>query len=410
MKKNRVLGIVLLIVVSFVLPITAEDEIFQPVVSFHGSISITADSYFGNYPDDPVVEIPDGLEGEELEEWERIKKEDEDIRKMFSLSNPTVPGITQRVELEFYANPLPDLEMFIKMDRQGMWGGASSVQSLNYSLFIQEAYARYYTNRGMYTVGRFKYNLGPMGLSIGNLATGLEGVMVNTMVKDIWITGVYNRLFMSMYKDYPYVSEFLLDDLWAVRLSKGFGEQLIGMNLILDGFYNEKTLTFDIGGKVLGKSLKGEVGLMYPAHIYHSQVGEGIWPAGVISVNLIENWNNLLAVRLGGISKGFISPYGTKGMTSMESGVKFNPNTGGIDILYQHGLTDDMVLGLNLVYLDYLDKKYQEEIEIRVPLRTCEAKLQKYLSQFSKLSLSIGYLGDMSFDYGKLSLNWEFTF
>ncbi|AZR72205.1 hypothetical protein BBF96_01610 [Anoxybacter fermentans] len=357
-----------------------------------------------------MVEIPEGITDEdELKRWEARKKEDEDIRRIFRLTNPTVPGFSQIVEMEFYANPVPELELILRMDHRGLWGGGGTQYSLSFPLVLEEAFVRYYTERAMFTVGRFKYELGPVGLLMGNQIAGKEGLIVNTMYKYTWITGVYNRLLMSMYKEYPYVSTYLLDELTACRFSRKFGDKLVGLNIILNGFYDEKALSLDLVGKISGHTIKGELGLVYPAWVYRENVDDRVWPGGVVFVNLIENEKQLFSMRLGAFSKGFIAQYGKRGMSTMESGIKFHPNTAGIDLLYQHGLNNDLVLGLNLVYLDYLDKKELEKLN-RVPLRVFEVKLQKYLSEVSDISFSTAYIEDKNFNYGKAVVSWQFNF
>lgn len=384
-------------------------EEFQPIFAFHTSLDITVDSYFGFFPDDPPVEIPEGIEDEdELIYWEGLKKEDEDIREKFKLTNPTIPNISQNISIEFYGNPTPDLEVILNLRHQGMWGGDGTSNSLSFPLVLNQAYVNYYTDWAMLTAGKFTYELSPLGLLIGDNLTPREGFMVHTMYKNIWITGVYNRLLMSLYKDYPYVSTFLWDDLVAFRASTYIKDQLVGINFIPTGFYDEKGLTIDFAGKIFGLTTKAEFGLVYPLWLHRDRAGDQVWPGGVLSVNLLEGQDQICTVSIGAFSKGFISNYGSRG--SLKSQVKLNPNTGGIDLLYQRGLSKDWVLAVDLFASGYLDSEYQKEVQQNDILRMLELKLTKYLNQSSNVSLSTAYLGDLQFNYGKMALNWQIKY
>ncbi|MCG8639276.1 MAG: hypothetical protein MI862_06055, partial [Desulfobacterales bacterium] len=90
--------------------------------------------------------------------------------------------------------------------------------------------------------------------------------------------------------------------------------------------------------------------------------------------------------------------------------VKFSPNTGGIDLLYQKGLSDDLVLGLNLVWQEYLDLDYQKKSQLDYPLKIFESKFEKYLSSASDISVSLSYIGDNIFNYGKIDISWQARF
>lgn len=384
-------------------------EEFQPVFTFRTSLNITVDSYFGCFPDDPPVEIPEGIEDEdELTYWEGLKKEDEDVREKFKLTNPTIPNITQNISLEFYGNPTPDLEVILNLRHQGMWGGDGTSNSLTFPLVLDQAYVNYYTDWAMVTAGKFTYELTPLGLLIGDNLTPREGFMVHTMYKNIWITGVYNRLLMSLYRDYPYVSTFLWDDLVAFRASTYIKDQLVGINFIPTGFYDEKGLTIDFNGKMFGFTTKAEIGLVYPLWLHRNRAGDQVWPGGVLSVNLIEDQDQIFNMCVGALSKGFIPNYGSRG--SLESQIKFSPNTGGIDLKYQRGLTADLVLAVDLFASGYLDGEHQKKLKQNDTLRMLELKLTKYLNQSSNVSLSTAYFGDMKFNYGKMALNWQIKY
>ncbi len=412
-RKNSGAIIVLLCLALFLLtPSLRAEEQFQPTYYFTGKIQLIANSYFGKYPLNPVVEIPEGItDPEELAEWEAKKREDTAIRNTFRLCNPTVPGISQSIELEFYANPVPDLEAIIDMGHRGMWGGSGSEYELTSPLFLKEAYARYYSENAMYTIGRFSYELGPLGLLLGHPNGAKEGVLVHTMMKDTWITFAYNRLLMSLYPDYPYVSSYLLDDLVALRLSRTVGENnLVGFNLIANGFYDEIGLSVDYNGKLWGKTAVAELAVIYPAWVFRDLFPDHAWPGGIVSVNLIENLEHILTLRVGALSKGFISQYGVKGMSGMEQAIKFYPNTGGIDLVYQRGLSEDLIFGANLYAATYLDCSYQIERKARYDMRILEVKLQKYLSEVSDIRLSTALLNNDKDTYGKVELSWNFTF
>lgn len=411
MRNYKITFFCALLILLFSLNCLAQDDIFQPIYTFQGSIAITLDSYFCHYPDDPIVTIPEGItDEEELAKWIAEKKHDEDIRRIFTLSNPTTPGISQNVELEFFANPVENLEILIKLKHRGLWGGSGTSSTLSFPLVLKDAYACYYTDWALFTVGRFGSQLGPLALLLSDQYDSREGLMVNTLFHDTWITLVVNRLLMSMYRDYPYVSTYLLDDLLATRFSKRYGDNLIGLNLIFDGFYDEKAISFDFDGKLARYPIKAELGFVYPAWVYRELFPDRLWPGGVISLNLFDNHTHQLSLRLGGFSKGFIAQYGMKAGIKMETPVKFNPNTGGIDLLYQRGLSDDLVLGLNLVWQKYLDSAYQEQSQMQFPLKIFETKLQKYLSQASDISVSLAYIGDNIFNYGKFDISWQARF
>lgn len=402
---------VLMIIMIFTSPLIAKEADFLPSYHFQGNIELKADSYFGDYPDDPVVEIPEGItDEEELEKWKGWKKEDMDERQRFKLSNPTIPGVSQSVNLEFYANPVPDLEILIGLSHQGLWGGGGTSSSLKNPLMMNKAYVRYYTEQAMYTLGRFNYQFGPLALLIGHPDDAVEGVTIHTLFSDTWITLAYNRLMMSMYRQYPYVSSFLLDDLLAMRFSRKWGENLIGLNLIANGFYDELGVSLDFQGHLWNYRTIAELGLVYPAWVYRELFPDHPYAGAVASINLLEDQDNLLTLGVGAMGKGFISMYGQKGMTDLTNPVKFNPNTGGIDLLYQRGLTTDLILGVNLVFKEYLDHAYQQNVNARYDMRILELRLQKYLSEVSNLRLSTAYLENNIFKYGKAVLSWSFNF
>lgn len=386
----------------------AEEE-FQPIFTFHTDLNLVVDSYFGSFPDDPILEMPAGVvDPEEIKYWEGQIKEDQEVRKRFKLTNPTIPNISQKVALQFYAAPSPDLEMIVKLNHQGMWGGDGTNNSLSFPLILNEAYLNYLTNWGMITAGKFSYELDTMGLIIGDNLTPREGVMVYSKYKNFWYSVVYNRLLMSLYRDYPYVSTYLWDDLVAFRTSTYIKDQFVGLNLLATGFYDEKALTIDYNGKIFGHTAKAEVGLVYPLWLHRQRVGDRVWPGGVASINWIEDQDNFLQFKVGALSKGFIPNYGSR--SNMDGSVKFSPNTAGIEILYQRGLTADLLLGVDLVASNILDQTYQEQMQRRDTLRKLEFKLTKYLNQYTNLSLTTAYLGDDTFDYGKINLNWQIDY
>ena len=399
----------LLLAICTSLPVLAEQ--FQPTLSFHGSIDLTADTYAGYYPNDPDVVIPDGVTGEELERWEAIQKEDQDIKRIFKLTNPTLMRFYQNISLDFYANPAPDLEVNLKTSHGGTWGGQGTSDSLNFPLLMEEAYAQYYTDNAMYTIGRYKTDLGIHKLLYGNLMTGQEGLMVNTIYKDVWMTGLYNILLISMYKDYPYVSTFLFDDLAAFRFSTKSGNNLFGLNIMPNGFYDERGFSVDFNGKIKGIPTKAEMAFLYPAWVHRKDVGDQVFPALLVEVSPLRTEKESLDIRFGGMGVGFIPQYGSRGASEAESAVKINPNTAGIDILYQYGLSDDTILMLDFVTKRYIDKAYQEKVaKARYPLTTIEVKARKYLSNASNVSFGVSYNEDQTFKYTKGIFNWNFTF
>jgi hypothetical protein len=254
------------------------------------------------------------------------------------------------------------------------------------------------------------------------------------MIQDTWITGVYNRLMMSMYRDYPYTSTLVLDDLTALRVSRKFGGNLYGLNLLFDGFDDERGASIDFNGKLFGRPVKAELAVIRPHEgLRHKSeeedetgnneepdeeseedsmvyLGESVWPGMLISVDAYESKKSLLTVRLGAFGKGFYPQYGLRAESNMESSVKFYHNTYGVDLFYQYGLSKDLLLGCNLVYLDYVDKEYQEKLKFRIPTQKLETKLTKFLSESSTISLSLGYTKQNEFHYGNSNLEWSFTF
>lgn len=406
-----ILGAFLLMLVA-ILPAQAEEQ-FTPTYAFHGSIDINVDSYSGYYLNDPKIgDPPPGLDQQQLEDWMRMKKEDDDIRKKFTLSNPTIPGESQTVHLDFYANPFPDLELQIKTDHHGMWGGQSTSNSLSFPLVMEEAYATYYTDKAMYTIGRYKYDLGVFNLLVGGLANGQEGLMVNTMYKDVWMTGVYNILLMSTYKDYPYVSDFLFDDLAAFRFSTSYKNNLVGINLLPNGCYDERGLSLDFNGKIKGVPVKAEVSAIYPAWVYRKVVPAHMWPAALVTVTPVRNQTHSLDIQLGAMDYGYISQYGIRGNRFGDGPTKFCPNTIGFDILYQRGLTKDTVIALDYYLSTYWNKDFQAKEKREFPMEVAELKVTKYLSSVSNASLGVQYFehhpGQCGF--AKATFNWHFDF
>lgn len=398
-KKIVTMSLMCLIVVSFAITVVAEEEAFVPVVSFSGNISITADSYYGNLPDDPV----------DLDD-----REDVDLRKRFGVTNPSAPGFTQATTLNFYANPVPDLELNIKTSFSGKWGGGGTNQDLRNPLFVNEAYATYYTDWAMINMGRFATELDAFGLLVANRSGAREGISIHTIYKDTWVTGLYNRLLMSEYRDYPYVSDFLLDDLVALRLSRPVANNLVGLNLLFDGIYDEKGVSLDFNGKILGAKTKAQVSYIYPAWVYRrdkkNPVGERVWGAGLASITAYEDQNNIVTARLGYMGVGYMSVTGNGGETEMENPVKFRNNTCGIDLLYQRGLTPDTVLGVNMVYLHIMDKNFQKQLGTTFPTQIVEAAVTKYLSDAVNIKFATSLYRQDQNIFGRLGLSWDSSF
>lgn len=427
-RKHVLCYVTSLILMVLALPMISVDvraaEAFNPVVSFHGSISLMADTYFGHLPDDKV---------------DLDNPEDVDLRKMFEVTNPTTPGFMQVNNLEFYANPVDDLEVTLRLDFNGRWGGWGTSYYLESPLFLREAYARYYTDWAMITAGRFSYDFDAFNLLLSCQNSARDGVTLHTMIKDTWITGVYNRLMMSMYRDYPYTSTLVLDDLTALRVSRKFGNNLYGLNLLFDGFDDEHGLSVDFNGKIFGRPVKAELAVIRPHEgLRHKTeeenntggsenpgeepaeeeetedtmvyLGEAYWPGMLISVDAYETKNSLFTARVGAFSKGFYPQYGLRAESAMESSVKLYHNTYGVDLFYQRVLAKDLLLGVNAVLLDFVDKEYQEKLKFRIPTQKLEVKLTKYLSESTTISLSTGYLKQNEFHYGKANMEWSFKF
>lgn len=161
---------------------------FQPVYSFTGMIEVKADSFFDKFPRlTPVTPDNGGEPGEggvpgEGEEPEESEQEKNDPAN-WKLKNPTTPSIRQDISLQFYSNPTPATEVFINAELRGLWGGDGTYDYIGKGFATEEAYGRYYTDKAMYTVGFYKYKLGPLGLLVSNHDQAFTGVMLNTMWK-----------------------------------------------------------------------------------------------------------------------------------------------------------------------------------------------------------------------------------
>lgn len=419
----RILLLIVLNLVFYTSLVLAEEESFIPTYNFYGDFQLEMDSYFGNYP--VITEKNREAGGYNEEEFN-------DIKKNFPLTNPTRPNVIQYITLNFYTNPLPDIELFIKTK----YGGAAGTGAY---LSWEQFYGRYYTERAMYTLGRFEPEFGTMGLLITD---PFDGLMVNTQWKNTWITLFSSREKMYYYAAdprFPYVSEGGTDDIAACRFSRKYGDNLIGLNLLLDSFYDEKALSFDFNGKIMGHSVTGELGFVYPNRfnrnivMYKSStsdedesseeyyvpeevqvVDKGVYPGAVISMNLIESPQQMLRLTLGGMHGGFRTQFGAFAMLDMEDTVKFGRNLWGADLLYKRPLREDLILSLGLTKTDYIDKKffneYQKPLPGPFPTRICGVKLTKQISATSELSLTLTYLGDHTFDYGKIGFNWKTFF
>lgn len=412
------------------------EEIFHPIYSLHGSVELDSDSYFGNYP--KITEKNRKAAGINEDEFN-------DINQHLTLNNPTNPNSAQYINLDFYTNPLPDFELFIR----GNYGGVAGNQM---GWITEECYAHYYTEKAMYTLGRFEPEFGRMGLLLHN---PIDGLVLNTRWKDIWFTGYYSRLTTSFYSgNFPYIASGF-DDLVAFRFSWKYGENLLGLNLIPSGFEEEKALSLDFAGKIMNRSATGEIGLLYPSRLNRSKmiferapeapsedsedeplppsesymskdveaVGEGVYPSMVVSVNLIEAPRQMLRLAIGGTHEGFSSIIMRTPsrvyfhLREMEDPVKFGPNLWGGDLLYQRGINDNWILMLNLILTDYVDKEffeqYQEPLQPLLgpyPTRICGVKLKRILSATAEISLAMTYYGEQNWDYGKIALNWRVFF
>lgn len=419
MRSKIIAAIVLeacLLLFVAMLPACAEEQQqqFTPTFAVHGSIDIGIDSYSGYYLDDPIIgDPPPGLTADELKEWNFRKAEDEDIRARFTLSNPTIPRVSESVHLDFYANPVPDLEIQIKTDHQGLFGGQSTMQSLSFPLVMEEAYATYYTDKAMYTIGRYKYEMGVFNLLAGSLSNGQEGLMVNTMYKDVWMTGVYNILLVSTYRDYPYVSDYLFDDLAAFRFSTKYKDNLVGINLLPNGCYDERGLSLDFNGKIRGIPVKAEVSGIYPAWVYRLEVPAHMWPAALVTVTPIRNQVHSLDIQLGAMDYGYLPQYGVQGDRFGQGPTKFCPNTYGFDILYQRGLSKDTIIAFDYYLSTYWNKEFHQKNSNReFPMEVAEVKVTKYISPASNASLGVQYFEHKpgQCGYAKATFNWHFEF
>jgi hypothetical protein len=176
----------------------------------------------------------------------------------FTINNPSHPSFNHKLGMAISATPINDFEFFLNPSLEGIWGSSDN------NLFFDEVYAKYYGAKAALTMGYFKKNLGPAGLLYSaDLKMTHPGFVYETMFWNTWVTVIYNRLEQSLV-DSKVVSDFLLDDLVACRLSKKFGNSLVGLNLLTDGFYDEKGLTLDWDGTIGNRHITMEAGAYYP--------------------------------------------------------------------------------------------------------------------------------------------------
>lgn len=385
-----------------------EPELFQPVFSFHGGIECSTETYFGNYP---VVNEENRELGAGMNETNFA-----DLSRLSPLGNPTSPILVSNLTLDIYSNSLEDLELFIKLKYGGMPG-------VGMGLGVDELYTRYYTEQLMLTAGRFSSEFGIMGLLLKQQPA--DQLSINTMWGNTWITLLHRRIKMNFYESFPYATTADLDELIACRISKKFGTTLVGMNL-MEGFLDEKAFSIDFNGKIKDCTVKGELGLVYPTWSNRlvgsldapiEFIPEGVYPGGIITVYFLNQSTRQLRLSIGGLSKGFISQYGATarmGQVNTEELAKFGRNSGGIDLLYLKDLSETLHLGMDLVYLEYLDREFLTQFQRKLlapfPTRVFEVKLTKELSATSELALGLAYCGDHSFDYGKATLKWQANF
>jgi len=419
------------------------EEPFRPTYTLHGSIELDIDSYFGNYPK---------ITKENRKAIDINEAEFDSINNYYPLHNPTDPNFKQYINLDFYSNPLPDLELFIS----AKYGGLAN-SSWGYA--YEKVYIKYYTDKAMYTLGRFEPEYGLMGLLLDEYL--MQGLAINTLWKDTWVTGLFSRDTMTYYAEdgnnFPYVAYGGKDDLVALRFSRKHAENLLGLNLIVDGFEEGKAASFDFDGKIMDRPVTGEIAFVYPSRLDRLRtvpteptpgnsdpdtkseseedpnedpkedpesseefdnhvefVEEGIYPKAVVLINLIENSKRMLRLAVGGSHAVFYHDYRNFYLREMEDPVIFGPNLWGCNWLYQQLLNDKWILMVNLVLTDHIDEKifeqYQKPLPYPYPTRICGVKFKKILSATAELGLSMTYYGDHARDYGRIALNWKMFF
>lgn len=423
--------VIVLIVVFTVRPVKAENnDEFRPTYTIHGGVEVKVDTYFCDYP---------VINKDNWENFTSVEGEYKDIKEKFPTTNPSHPNLVYEIGLDLYANPFPDFELFVKP------------KFIEDYLAWEQFYTNYFSDRAMYTIGRFSIDLGVMGL-LWSEENPFEGVMVNTQWKNTWITVVAAHLNKVHYpgdKEFPIVLTEDTDNLIGCRLTRKYGNNLVGLNLLVDGFQNEQALSLDFNGKIGGHSVTAELGIIYPCLYFRDivleheagedagnsssgqdpqadenslneetsavqvdEIKKGYYPGMVVSINLVENSKQMLRLTVGGMTKGFVAFNGDRCLREVEEAVKFGRNLWGVDLLHQYLLGENWILVSNLTWMEVFDQAHFDQYQKHFPLptRSLSMKIKKQITPRSEISGTLSYLGDDFFDYGRFDFNWKTVF
>jgi hypothetical protein len=248
--------------------------------------------------------------------------------------------------------------------------------------------------------------------------------------------------------DSKVVSDFLLDDLVACRLSKKFGNSLVGLNLLTDGFYDEKGLTLDWDGTIGNRHITMEAGAYYPdaltrgpliktveepdpadsTHTITREVEipscykDQIYYGAFLSFDLFKTRRQALTLRTGYFELGFRPEYSSLKEYSdpFKDMVKASGDTVSANLYYTRKLSETWFLDLDLYQAQLLEKDFPgTSFSFYNPLQAYQIAFRKQFARQSRLQselqLGVSWYGfekycegalEKEHSYGTFNLKW----
>lgn len=218
----------------------------------------------------------------------------------------TLPQVGHELRLRFETYLGRETTVTLALKNQKLWGIPDADREANSDhLFTDEAFVRIATSRGLLTIGRQRFKLGPLGILAANPFDAFEGVQFESTVGKGRLSLVYNRqtadyAYGGRPLNYVYGSDEYLAARWATPGKSGWH----GVNLLLSGLAGEMGASCDYKGLLWGKTAVVEVaGFKASPSSYDAFPG---WVgAGLLSIDLLQGKDYLLNINVGSLSPWF---------------------------------------------------------------------------------------------------------
>lgn len=258
----------------------------EPWIGISGDLRLAAESWGGllseNQGEEPEAPLPEG--------------------PVYG----TVPEVSHQLALRFDARVGQEAIVSIALKNKKRWG-VPDVDSRENSnlLFTDEASVRLSTSRGLLTLGRHRFKLGPLGILAANPFDAFEGAQFESTLGKTLISIVYNRqnadyVYAGRPYNYIYSSDEYLAARWAAPGKNGW----YGLNLLLSGLSDQMGASADFKGLLWGKTAVMEIA-GFKASSTDDYAFPGWVGAGLLSIDLLQGKDYLLNINVGSLSSDF---------------------------------------------------------------------------------------------------------